>query len=342
MKKILSIILTVVIFMLNFSSVASAESNTKATQDIFIRDPFILTFEGKYYMYGTGAAGAGYGCYVSDNLNNWSGPYEVFSASNEKDFDGIKDFWAPECHYYNGNFYLFATYYSSVTQHRGTAVFKADNPLGPFTLHSNGHITPKYRDCIDGTLYVDDEGQPWIIYVNEWTSNKDEIGTMAVSKLSDDLSFRMGEPKEIFRADGHLWTDSRVTDGPFIYKTSEGKLMMLWSNSAKSGGYAVGLAYSSNGKIDGRWIHEPFALYKKNDAHIFDGGHGMLFYRNDGQLMMSIHSPNDSSISMTTALFLPVKDCGYSIELIEEKTAKDKFQSFFTKVYNFVADLIIK
>ncbi len=85
MKKIISIILTVVIFMLSFSSLATAESNTKATQDFFIRDPFILTFEGKYYMYGTGAAGAGYGCYVSDDLNNWSGPYEVFSATEDAD-----------------------------------------------------------------------------------------------------------------------------------------------------------------------------------------------------------------------------------------------------------------
>lgn len=339
MKKFISVMLTVIIMCMSFLSFANAESGTKATADFSIRDPFVLTYEGKYYMYGTGAAGNGYGCYVSDDLENWSGPYTVFSAASEENFDGTKDFWAPECHYYNGSFYLFATYYSSATEHRGTAVFKADNPLGPFRLHSSGQITPKYRDCIDGTLYVDDDGQPWIIYVNEWTSNEDEIGTMAVSKLNSDLSFRMGEPKEIFRADGHIWTDSKVTDGPFIYKTSAGKLIMLWSNSARSGGYAVGVAFSNNGKIDGRWIHEPFALYKKNDDHIFDGGHGMLFKANDGQLMMSIHSPNDSSISRTTAVFLPIEDYGVSIRLAEEETFAKKVQKIITQIVHFIADI---
>lgn len=322
-----------------FIPFASAQSS-KATADFSIRDPFVLTYEGKYYMYGTGAAGNGYGCYVSEDLENWSGPYTVFSAADCEGFDGVKDFWAPECHYYNGSFYLFATYYSSETQHRGTAVFKADNPLGPFTLHSSGHITPKYRDCIDGTLYVDDDGQPWIIYVNEWTSNKDEIGTMAVSKLSSDLSFRIGEPKEIFRANNHLWTDGKVTDGPFIYKTDGGNLVMLWSNSARSGGYSVGIAHSSNGKIDGKWIQEPFALYKKNDSHEFDGGHGMLFYRNDGQLMMSIHSPNDSSVSRTTAVFLPVTDCGYSVKLSEDSGFSGTLQALITRIFYMITDLI--
>ena len=319
---------------------AFAEGSTKKTADFSIRDPFVLNFEGKYYMYGTGAAGKGYGCYVSEDLENWSGPYTVFSADSEDGFDGIKDFWAPECHYYNGSFYLFATYFSSETQHRGTAVFKSESPLGPFKLHSSGHITPKYRDCIDGTLYVDDDGQPWIVYVNEWTSNKDEIGTMAVSKLSSDLSFRMGEPKEIFRADRHLWTDSKVTDGPFLYKTSEGRLIMIWSNSAKSGGYAVGIAYSDNGKVDGNWHHEPFALYKKDKAHSLDGGHGMLFKTNDGKFMMSIHSPNDSSVARTTAVFLPVEDYGYSIKLSEDGGFVKTLQTIITKIFYFIDDKI--
>lgn len=338
MKKIISVMLSVIIMCMCFAPFVYA-ADTKNVSDISIRDPFILAYENKYYMYGTGAAGSGYGCYVSDDLKNWSGPYTVFSAKDCENFDGIKDFWAPECHYYNGSFYLFATYYSSITEHRGTAVFKADNPLGPFRPHSSGHITPKYRDCIDGTLYVDDDGQPWIVYVNEWTSNKDEIGTMAVSKLSSDLSFRMGEPKEIFRADRHFWTDSKVTDGPFLYKTSEGKLIMLWSNSARSGGYAVGIACSDNGRVDGKWRHEPFALYKKDKTHVLDGGHGMLFRTTDGQLMMSIHSPNDSSVSRTTAVFLPVKDCGYTIELDEAGGFSKSIQHFITKLFHMIWDL---
>ena len=37
--------------------------------DFLIRDPFVLVHDGRYYMYGTGAArGNGYGCCVSRDL----------------------------------------------------------------------------------------------------------------------------------------------------------------------------------------------------------------------------------------------------------------------------------
>ena len=85
-----------------------------------------------------------------------------------KDFDGNDEWWAPECHFYQDAFYLFASYHSAASNKRGTAIFRADNPLGPFALITDGHITPKERDCIDGTLYVDEDGQPWMIYVGEW------------------------------------------------------------------------------------------------------------------------------------------------------------------------------
>lgn len=65
--------------------------------DIVIRDPFVLVSGGIYYMYGTGAStAAGYGCYVSLDLETWYGPVNVFEA--KKGFDGVNCFWAPECH----------------------------------------------------------------------------------------------------------------------------------------------------------------------------------------------------------------------------------------------------
>ena len=51
--------------------------------DIHIRDPFVLLHEDKYYLYGTRGAtcwGAadGFDVFVSDDLENWSEPHEVF------------------------------------------------------------------------------------------------------------------------------------------------------------------------------------------------------------------------------------------------------------------------
>ncbi len=291
---------TLLIFPCSFISYASDFSLNSEypykTDDILVRDPFILLHEGLYYMYGTGLATTnGYGCRVSPDLEHWSPSYNVFIADNS--FDAAGDFWAPECHYYNGNFYLFASYRSKTTGFRGTSVFMSSSPLGPFVEISDGHITPHTADSIDGTLYIDSDGQPWMAYVCEWTATDDGVGRMAVAKLSDDLSHFISEPKEIFRADDPHWSASGVTDGPFLYTTSDGSLLMLWSTISHEG-YCVGIARSCNNKIDGTWTQEFTRLYSRafnfNTKTAFDGGHPMLFTSKEGKLMMAMHSPNSA------------------------------------------------
>lgn len=343
MKKVISVLLILATLVCCFALPTSAqEVYPVKREDLRIRDPYVLAYEGKYYMYGTCLSrGQGYGCVVSEDLENWSEKIQIFSPS--EGFDGYADYWAPECHYYNGSFYLFATYRSRLTEKRGTAVFKSDSPTGPFELISDGHITPKGRDCIDGTLYIDKEGQPWMVYVNEWTSNPDEIGEMAIAKMSDDLTHFVSEPNTVFRANKHIWTNGGITDGPFIYRTSEGKLIMLWSNHARSGGYAVGMAVSDNDEIDGNWLQHPQAVYKRTETQA-DGGHPMLFETFDGQLMMAIHSPNDYSEELfETAKFIPMEDMGKLIQ-IEEKEflgcVKDLVSKVFYNIYFFVLKIL--
>ena len=49
--------------------------------DINIRDPYIMPYDGKYYLYGTRSETAfvgqayGFDVYVSDDLENWEGPF---------------------------------------------------------------------------------------------------------------------------------------------------------------------------------------------------------------------------------------------------------------------------
>ncbi len=337
MKKFLSVFLTVIMIIGSLSAVTFAmEDYPVKRKDFRIRDPYILVHEGKYYMYGTCLSnGAGYGCCVSENLEDWSKPVQIYSPANGS--DEIDDFWAPECHYYEGSFYLFATYRSASSGKRGTAIFKASSPLGPFENITNGHITPKERDCIDGTLYIDKNGQPWIVYVNEWTSNDDEIGEMAAAKLSDDLTELVSEPIVLFKANKHIWTGTNnfITDGPCLYRTSNNRLIMLWSNTAISGGYAVGMAVSDNGEIDGNWIHYPNAFYKNGLRYEFDGGHPMLFETLEGQLMMSIHSPNSRGDGIhETATFYPIEDRGDTIAIESGESVLSDAADFFTDLLN--------
>lgn len=333
MKKILSLLLAVAVILSSFAFTVSAENDYPIKrEDLRIRDPFVLVYDGKYYMYGTCLSrGEGYGCCVSEDLENWSEPQQVFSPDEE--FDGYDNYWAPECHYYNGSFYLFATYKSETTQKRGVGIFKSESPLGPFELITDGHATPENLDCIDGTLYIDSDGQPWMVYVNEWTSQPDENGEMAAARLSEDLTEFVSEPIVLFRSNAHLWTNGNVTDGCFMYRTSGGELIMLWSNFVRSGGYAVGIAVSDNGEIDGNWIQHPDALYKENDFGRLNGGHPMIFETLDGEMMMSVHSPNEYSEELfETAQFIPIRDTGNSVSISKTETF-DGINSFLIDVY---------
>lgn len=263
-----------------------------------LRDPFILVDNGVYYAYGTGVEG-------EDHMKNtWWTCYKNTSGKLDGNWvkvedlavvpsDASKNRWAPEVHKYKGDFYMFTTYYSSVTEHRGCTILKSSSPEGPFVEITNGHITPHEWDCIDGTLYIDGDGQPWMVFVHEWTCTDDGIGRMAVAKLSDDFTHLVSEPVELFRADSPSWTDRRVTDGCFLYTTCDNKLLMIWSNFESNGeDYCVGIAHSKNGKVDGEWVQDDELLFSKRTTGKYDGGHGMIFKDTDGKMYLSVHSPN--------------------------------------------------
>lgn len=255
----------------------------KEKEKIYCRDPYIMPYDGKYYLY-LGAGSRGIWVLVSEDLKKWTDPITVFSIPENWHGNGCY-FWAPECHYYNGKFYIFTSVSSSLcNNHRVISSYVSESPFGPFK--EQAIISPKDWDAIDGTLYIDDENQPWLVFVHEWTSmpEPDKIGAMSCAKLNDDFTALINEPKDIFYAKDPEWARNRVTDGPFMYKTKNGKLMMIWSNHSPNG-YCVALASSTNGKVDGTWIQEGILFDK-------DGGHGMIFKAFDGQLKLSLHTPN--------------------------------------------------
>ena len=252
-----------------------------------LRDPCIVVDNGVYYAYGTG-----WHCYKNTS-GNLEGPWVdlgvVASVANQETDGGSH--WAPEVHRYNGYFYMFTTYYNSLTDHRGCIILRSDSPEGPFVEITNGHITPAEWDCIDGTLYIDPDGQPWMVFVHEWTCMPDGVGSFAAAKLSPDLTHFISEPIELFKADEPTWAVSGVTDGCWMYTTKDGELLMLWSNF-DADGYVVAVAKSSNGRLDGEWIHESELLYSQYMTGEYDGGHAMIFTDTDGQMYLSFHSPN--------------------------------------------------
>lgn len=268
---------------------------------IQIRDPFIFPnqLDGKYYLYGSTdkniwGKGTGFDVYIGTDLENWEGPFPVFRANDS--FYSEENFWAPEVHEYQGKYYMFTTFLRKDNQRRGTAILCSERLIGPFEPHSIGPITPKEWDSLDGTLFVDKEGQPWMIFCHEWVEVAD--GEICAIKLSDDLKEAVADPILLFRASEASWPTAfshpkrttktnYVTDGPFIYQAENGDLLMLWASFINNV-YAQGISRSLTGNITGPWVHDEAPIYKN------DGGHGMIFQTFNGILMLTLHSPNES------------------------------------------------
>lgn len=266
--------------------------------EINIRDPFILPYEGKYYLYGSRVgtpteelywgAQTGFDVYVSNDLENWSEPKSVFEKNNT--FWGTRDFWAPEVHIYNGKIYMFATF-KAEDKCRGTHILVSDSPEGPFVLISKKTATPENWECLDGTLYIDKKGKPHIVFCHEWLQIGD--GEICEAELSADLTRTVSMPRTLWKASDFKGVKSVrenetafVTDGPFLYRSANGDLYCLWSSFAESG-YAELISKSDNGDIDGNWSVFQTPVSEK------DGGHGMVFKSFEGKEYFIMHKPNE-------------------------------------------------
>jgi len=270
-----------------------------------LRDPFILADEATqtYYLVTCSVKPAGLtanavSVLTSRDLQTWTGPYPVFEIG--PDFWAQGHVWAPEMHRYRDKYYLFATMNGSrrlpeepwpdwpEKTARGTQVLVADSPMGPFQPFANRSHTDPNIMALDGTLWVED-GVPYMVYCHEWVQIKD--GTIALIRLKEDLSDVAGPPVTLFKASDAPWTpedrDRYVTDGPYLYQTQTGRLLMIWSSFTETG-YTTGIATSQSGRVQGPWVHMPVPLFRG------DGGHGMIFRAFDGTLMLLVHSPNRS------------------------------------------------
>ena len=257
-----------------------------------VRDPFILADKKSKTYYLAVNNNPSFKLYSSKDLNIWKDEGNCFTADTS--FWGKADFWAPDLIEYKGKYYIWATF-SGSNGKRGTSILVSNKPAGPFSPLVNESLTPPTWMALDGTLFIDKNKKPWIIYCHEWLEVGD--GEVVAQQLSADLRKTLGEPLVLFKGSGGPWTgpikgggkSGYVTDAPFIYKAKDGELLMLWSSFTKAGKYAIGVARSLTGSVTGPWKQDQQPL---NDD---DGGHAMIFKDFEGDLKISYHAPNSKS-----------------------------------------------
>ncbi|NOU72490.1 carbohydrate-binding protein [Paenibacillus sp. LMG 31458] len=229
MKKWLTGLLAFVLIM-SFPASGFAYSNPQIVSDSWRwdngdfygeGDPFILKFNGVYYLYtSTVDDKPGVKVWSSEDLVHWE--YRGLCATEPV----TKGAYAPEVVYWNGDFYMYtALLRDDGTTQRGHRVLKSSSPTGPFTAQTGNKV-----NGIDGDVFIDDDGQ-WYFYS---TGN----GNIDVRPMSDPYTF--GE-KLNTGAVMNGWTE-----GPTVIKRNGKYYMTYTGNHVWSDAYRVDYASSSS------------------------------------------------------------------------------------------------
>lgn len=288
-------------------------------------------------------------CYTSTDMKNWGNRKIVATLDDLKNVHGYTCYtngnnWAPDVIEYGGKFYMISTYWCNAIGHdnpnysgegigeghRATVIMVCDTPDGEFVPISKmctsakgnsvpvystslGHITPAGQDVIDSTIWIDELGQPWLIYTDEWTNYSDSIGYYQAAKLSADFTTLISAPITLFggkqtaTVGGVTYETNGTTDAAWLYRTSDGDLLCIWSTYRKGSGvnrYCVAISRSSNGKIDGTWTFEGYLydaatdgkrietqnqFYNNGDPYFASGGHANVIKTADGLPWLTLH-----------------------------------------------------
>ncbi len=309
-------------------------ADTMTLPGMDVHDPFIVTDTASqtYWLFTknhpsfSGSPALGVMAYRSRDLKHWNQPELVFQlpADSWAD-DGC---WAPEVHRWRGRWVLFVTVHNEGlalaepspvpgqrTYRRSTVLAVADQLGGPFTLLRGGEpVVDKSLMTLDGTLYVDAAGKPWMVYAHEWLQLR--VGAFAAVPLDDELR-ATGAPRELFRGSASPAARPQqgqgiiVTDGPQLYRTADGSLHMLWSSWGDDG-YFQTLSRSPSGNLFGPWEHGPVWLAKGS-------GHGMLFRNLDGAWMLVVHRPFKSA----RGKLYDVRELHSGFELVRQRVDLD-------------------
>lgn len=305
-----------------------------ALPDMPLHDPWVVAdaASGEYWLFtsneerASGVPGLGVMAYRSPDLRHWRRAEPVFRLPEGLwANDGC---WAPEVHRWQGRWVMFLTVHNAGLplpgegagpahrpHRRSTVLAVADQLGGPYTvLRGAEPVAPADQMSLDGTLYTDPAGQPWMVYAHEWLQQR--VGTMAALPLDNSLR-AIGPPRVLFRGDAsphalpQQGIGAVVTDGPQLYRSRGGSLTMLWS-SWGADGYFQTTAHSASGALFGPWTQGPVWLGRGS-------GHGMLFQRFDGAWMLVLHRPFKDA----RGKLYEVRDTGAGFELLRQRVDLD-------------------
>lgn len=276
----------------------------------YMADPFVLTWRGEYYAYGTGGAQTGeqdgriFTVLRSDDLVHWErlgGALKPLEAAGGT-------YWAPEVAERDGRFYM---YYSvggpaGDESHR-LRVAVSSHPAGPFE-DSGRLLFPDEEFTIDAHPFQDPrDGQWYLLFAKDFLDPR--VGTaIAGAPLSDDMISAAGPVTTVLRpsADwqiyernrthyGKKWEAWHTVEGPTLVFHEKRYYLFYSGGNWQTAGYGVGYAVADSVLRPYREPEEgPVVL--SGDGHTVIGpGHNCVVLGPDGHTEFVVYHAWDGA-----------------------------------------------
>lgn len=187
-----------------------------ASDDYGVGDPFVMRFNGTYYLYPSSCEDR-VKVYTSKDLVNWK--YEGYCTKGRDVYFA----YAPEVTYWRGHFYMITS-----PNGGGHYILKSDSPLGPFEP-----VTKNFGHSIDGSFFKLDDGRIMILYPDNW---------IIKSKFLDENTML---PENLASSTGA--TLRHWTEGPSLFRRGDWYYLTFTGNHVCSTGYQVSFASRKGG-----------------------------------------------------------------------------------------------
>ncbi|MBO5715269.1 MAG: family 43 glycosylhydrolase [Clostridia bacterium] len=200
-----------------------------------IGDPFVMRYNGKYYLYPSTADGrGGIKVYESTDLVNWT--YMGFAVA-EDELTSVGAY-APEVIYYDGYFYMCQS-----RAGKGHYIYRSESPTKGFVLISTSGLPDEDLNKgnlgmgIDGSFYVSDEGKLYIMH----TSTPSGLKFNEITDVNNITPETIGLTKNLGDANLRGWIE-----GPGIIRRGSYTYLTYTGNHVISNGYRIAYSYANN------------------------------------------------------------------------------------------------
>lgn len=235
-------------------------------KDYGIGDPFVIRYNGKYYLYPSSNESR-VKVFESIDLVNWEYKGEVTQG------DDVYYAYAPEVVYYDGMFYMVTSPHGN-----GHYILKSESPYGPFQL-----ITDNFGHQIDGSFWITDDDRLFLLYPMDRNIWATELNTKTMLPLNKKIKLNA--------------TLKGWTEGPGLFRRGDYHYLTYTGNHVISTGYRVAYSYIKGDDPFGQYIMPEDNILLLRSEHD-DEFHGLGHSSNViGPDLDSIYTPYHNLIS---------------------------------------------